>query len=72
MLLRQGPLHERIHAGLNPHAAPCQGGGLHMRTESSNNFSRGAPEWMRDMFEELKNMFEGLLRDADKLNLEEM
>ena len=43
-----------------------------MRTESSNNFSRGAPEWMRDMFEELKNMFEGLLPDADKLNLEEM
>jgi len=27
---------------------------------------------MRDMFEELNNMFEGLLRDADKLNLEEM
>ena len=25
-----------------------------------------------DMFEELKNMFEGLLPDADKLNLEEM
>jgi hypothetical protein len=24
------------------------------------------------MFEELKNMFEGLLPDADKLNLEEM
>jgi hypothetical protein len=43
-----------------------------MSTESSNNFSQEAPEWMRDMFEELKNMFEGLLPDADKLNLEEM
>ena len=27
---------------------------------------------MRDMFEELKDMFEGLFPDADKLNLEEM
>jgi hypothetical protein len=27
---------------------------------------------MRDMFEELRDMFEGLLPDADKLNLEEM
>ena len=43
-----------------------------MSTESSNNLSREAPQWMRDMFEELKNMFEGLLPDADKLNLEEM
>ena len=36
-----------------------------MNTESNNNLSREAPEWMRDMFE-------GLLPDADKLNLEEM
>jgi hypothetical protein len=27
---------------------------------------------MRDMFEELKDMFGGLFPDADKLNLEEM
>jgi hypothetical protein len=27
---------------------------------------------MRDMFEESKDMFEGLFPDADKLNLEEM
>ena len=34
--------------------------------------SEEAPQWMRDMFEELKEMFEGLFPDADKLNLEEM
>jgi hypothetical protein len=27
---------------------------------------------MKDMFEDLKNMFEGLTPDADKLDLEEM
>jgi hypothetical protein len=27
---------------------------------------------MRDMFDELKDMFEGLFPDADKLNLEEI
>ena len=43
-----------------------------MSTASNNNPSQGAPQRMRDMFEELKNMFEGLLPDADKLNLEEM
>jgi hypothetical protein len=43
-----------------------------MSTESNNNLSREAPQWMRDMFEELKNMFEGSFPDADKLNLEEM
>jgi hypothetical protein len=36
-----------------------------MSTESSNNLSREAPQWMRDMFEESKNMFEALLPDAD-------
>jgi hypothetical protein len=41
-----------------------------MRTESNNNLSQEA--WMRDMFEELKNMLEGLFPDADKLNLEDM
>jgi hypothetical protein len=43
-----------------------------MSTESNNNVSREAPQWMRERFEELKDMFEGLLPDADKLNLEEM
>jgi hypothetical protein len=42
-----------------------------MSTESNNNLSREAPQWMRDMFEELKNV-EGLFPDAVKLNLEEM
>jgi hypothetical protein len=36
-----------------------------MSTESNNNLSREAPQWMGDMFE-------GLFPDADKLNLEEM
>ena len=31
-----------------------------------------SPQWMRAMFEQLKDMFEGLFPDADKLNLEEM
>jgi hypothetical protein len=43
-----------------------------MSTEPNSNPRQEAPQWMRDMFEELKDMFEGLLPDADKLNLEEM
>ena len=43
-----------------------------MSTELNNNSSQEAPQWMKDMFEELKDMFEGLFPDADKLNLEEM
>jgi len=31
-------------------------GGLHMSIGSNNNLNREAPQWMRDMFEELKNM----------------
>jgi hypothetical protein len=42
-----------------------------MSTELNNNSSQEAPQWMRDMFEELKDMF-GLFPDADKLDLEEM
>ena len=34
--------------------------------------SEEAPQWMRDMFEELSAMFEELFPDTDKLNLEEM
>jgi len=43
-----------------------------MSTELNNNSSQEAPQWMKDMFEELKDMFEGLFPDADKLDLEEM
>jgi hypothetical protein len=43
-----------------------------MSTELHNNSSQEAPQWMRDMFEELKDMFEGLFPDEDTLNLEEM
>jgi hypothetical protein len=40
-----------------------------MSTESDNNLSQEASRWMRDMFEELNDMFEELFPDADKLNL---
>ena len=43
-----------------------------MSTELNNNSSQEAPQWMKDLFEELKDMFEGLFPDADKLDLEEM
>ena len=43
-----------------------------MSTEPNNNHSQEAPQWMRDMFEELKDMFEGLFPDADTLDLDEM
>jgi hypothetical protein len=43
-----------------------------MSNAPNDNLSKEAPQWMRDMFEELKDMFEGLFPDADKLNLEEM
>ena len=43
-----------------------------MSTDLNNNSSQEAPQWMRDMFEELKDMFEGSFPDADELDLEEM
>ena len=54
-----------------------------MGTEPNNSASQEAPQWMKEMFEELKDMFEGssfpdahesigLFPDADKFNLEEM
>jgi hypothetical protein len=43
-----------------------------MSTESNNNLSQEPPQWMRDMFEQLNDIFEDLFPDADKLNLEEM
>jgi len=43
-----------------------------MITELNNNSGQKAPPWMRDMFEALTDMFEGLFPDEDTLNLEEM
>jgi hypothetical protein len=43
-----------------------------MSNAPNDNLSQEAPQWMRDIFEELKDMFEELFPDADKLNLEEM
>ena len=36
------------------------------------NLSEEVPQWIKDMFEELSDMFEELFYDAGKLNLEEM
>ena len=48
-------------------------GGLHMNSEPHSSLSQeGAPQWMRDMFQELSDMFEELFPDAHRLNLEEM
>ena len=43
-----------------------------MSNEPNNNLSQEAPQWMTDMFEELRGMIDGLFPDADALNLEEM
>jgi hypothetical protein len=43
-----------------------------MNGEPNSSLSQEAPQWMRDMFEELSDMFEELFTDTDKLNLEEM
>jgi hypothetical protein len=43
-----------------------------MNTEPNSYVIQKAPQWMRDMFEELSGMFEELFPDTDKLNLEEM
>jgi hypothetical protein len=42
--------------------------GLQMNSEPNSYVSQKAPQWMRDMFEELEELF----LDTDKLNLEEM
>jgi hypothetical protein len=39
-----------------------------MNSELNSYLSQKAPQWMRDMFEELEELFP----DTDKLNLEEM
>jgi PAB1-binding protein PBP1 len=41
-----------------------------MSNAPNDNLSQEAPQWMRDMFEELKDVFEGLFPDADKLDQE--
>jgi len=44
-----------------------------MNSEPNSSLSQEeAPQWMRDMFQELSDMFEELSPDADRLNLEEM
>jgi len=37
-----------------------------------NSESQEAPQWIRDMFQELSDMFGELFPDADTLNLKEM
>ena len=63
-------------AGLERRRASCEQpglietakGGLQMNSEPNSYLSQKAPQWMRDMFEELEELFP----DTDKLNLEEM
>ena len=43
-----------------------------MSSEPNSYLSQEAPQWMRDVFEELSDMFEELFHDTDKLNLKEM
>jgi hypothetical protein len=43
-----------------------------MNGEPTNCPSQEAPRWMKEMFQELSDMFEELVPDADTLNLEEM
>jgi hypothetical protein len=40
-----------------------------MSNAPNNNLSE-APEWMRDMFEQLYDIFEELFSDPDRLNVE--
>ena len=43
-----------------------------MNSEPTTYLSQETPRWMREMFQELSDMFEALVPDADTLNLEEM
>lgn len=43
-----------------------------MSNEPNTHLSQEAPQWMKDIFQELSEMFEELFPDADRLNLEEM
>ena len=47
-------------------------GGVDMNNEPNSYLDQKSPQWMREMFEELSDMFAELLPDADTLNLEEM
>ena len=43
-----------------------------MNNDPNSYLDQKSPQWMREMFEELSDMFEELFFDADRLNLEEM
>ena len=43
-----------------------------MNSEPNSYLSQETPQWMRDMFQELSDMFGELFPDADTLNLKEM
>ena len=43
-----------------------------MNSEQTNYLGQETPQWMREMFQELSDMFEELLPDTDRLNLKEM
>jgi hypothetical protein len=43
-----------------------------MNSEPNSYLSQEAPQWIRDMFQELSDMFGELFPDADTLNLKEM
>ena len=43
-----------------------------MNSEPNSYLSQETPQWMRDMFQELNDMFEELFPDAGTLNLKEM
>jgi hypothetical protein len=51
---------------------PLSEGGVDMNNEPNSYLDQKSPQWMREMFEELSDMFAELLPDADTLNLEEM
>jgi len=43
-----------------------------MNNDPNSYLDQKSPQWKREMFEELSDMFEELFFDADRLNLEEM
>ena len=43
-----------------------------MNSEPNSYLSQETPQWMRDMFQELNDMFEELFPNAGTLNLKEM
>ena len=59
-------------SGKNSLVTLTANGGLHMNSEQTNYLGQETPQWMREMFQELSDMFEELLPDTDRLNLKEM